>query len=149
MLENAKLWGNGPQEAVAETHLNSTIKICRKMEWSEIYLKGQFFFLRFYLFIHEKDIGRDTGRERSRLPKGSLIQDSIPRPRDHDLSQKQMLNCWASQMPLKGHFYWQDIPEYVHHHETQEASDAWKSLGRAQTMQEKVSANKARCHLLS
>ena len=36
--------------------------------------------------------GRDTGRGRSRLLAGSPMQDSIPRPWDHDLSQRQMLN---------------------------------------------------------
>ena len=43
----------------------------------------RFFFLRFYLFIHER--GRDIGRGRSRLPVGSLLQDSIPGPQDHNL----------------------------------------------------------------
>ena len=39
--------------------------------------------LRFYLFIHERhrERGRDIGRGRSRLPVGSLMQDSIPGPR--------------------------------------------------------------------
>ena len=36
---------------------------------------------------------RQRHRQReSRLPAGSLMQDSIPGPRDHDLSQRQMLN---------------------------------------------------------
>ena len=48
--------------------------------------------------------GRDTGRGRSRLPWGSLMRDSIPGPQDHDLSQRQMLNCWATQVPLPTHF---------------------------------------------
>ena len=56
------------------------------------------FFLRFYLFIHE---GRDIGRGRSRLPVGSPRRDSIPGPRDHYLSQRQMLNHWATPVPLK------------------------------------------------
>ena len=30
---------------------------------------------------------------------GSLMQDSIPEPWDHDLSQTQMLNHWATHMP--------------------------------------------------
>ena len=30
---------------------------------------------------------RDIGRERSRLPAGNLMQDLIPGPWDHDLSQ--------------------------------------------------------------
>ena len=36
-------------------------------------------------------------RGRSRLPAGSPMWDSIPAPRDHDLSQKQMLNHGATQ----------------------------------------------------
>ena len=36
-----------------------------------------YFLKRFYLFIHEtpRERGRDTGRERSRLPVGNLMQD--------------------------------------------------------------------------
>ena len=52
------------------------------------------FLKRFYLFIHERhtERGRDTGRGRSRLHAGSPMQDSIPGPRDHALSQRQMLS---------------------------------------------------------
>ncbi|XP_048962118.1 WD repeat, SAM and U-box domain-containing protein 1 isoform X2 [Canis lupus dingo] len=41
-----------------------------------------------YLFMRERERerGRDTSRGRSRLPTGSSMQDSIPGPRDHDLS---------------------------------------------------------------
>ena len=41
-----------------------------------------FFFLRFYLFIHErpKERGRDTGRGRGRLHAGSPMQDSLQDP---------------------------------------------------------------------
>ena len=48
----------------------------------------------FYLLIHERhrEKGRDIGRGKSRFPMGSLMQDSIPGPQDHDLSQRQMLN---------------------------------------------------------
>ena len=47
-----------------------------------------FFFLRFYLYIHERHTqrGKDIGRVRSRHPAGSLKWDLILRPRDHDLS---------------------------------------------------------------
>ena len=34
----------------------------------------------------------ETDRRRSRLPAGTPMWDSISRLRDHDLSQKQMLN---------------------------------------------------------
>ena len=36
----------------------------------------------------ERERGRDTGRERSRLHTGSLMWDSIPGLQDHTLSQK-------------------------------------------------------------
>ena len=44
--------------------------------------RGLFFFLRFYLLIHERhtERGRDTGRGRSRLAAGSPMRDSIPGP---------------------------------------------------------------------
>ena len=52
-----------------------------------------FFKKRFYLFICERhrERSRDIGRGRSRLPVGSLMQDSIPGPLDHYLSQRQIL----------------------------------------------------------
>ena len=52
-------------------------------------LPQTFFKKRFYLFIHARD--RDLGRGRSRLPVGSLMQDSVSGPWDHDLNQRQML----------------------------------------------------------
>ena len=59
-----------------------------------------FFFLRFYLFIHKRhrEGGRNKGRgKRSRLRAGSPMWDLIPGLRDHALSQRQMLNHWATQ----------------------------------------------------
>ena len=58
------------------------------------------FLKRFNLFILERhrEGGRDIGRRRSRLPVGSLMQGSIPGPRDYDSSQKQMLNHWLAQV---------------------------------------------------
>ena len=41
------------------------------------------------------------GRGRSRFPAGSLMRDSIPGPRDHNLSRRQKLNHWAPHMPNK------------------------------------------------
>ena len=50
----------------------------------------------------------DTERERERqrhkqrekqLHAGNLTWDSILGPQDHTLSQKQMLNRWATQVP--------------------------------------------------
>ena len=62
------------------------------------------FFLKknIYVCIHERhtERGRDTGRGRSRLLVGSTTWDSIPGPWDHDLSRRQTLNHWATQVPL-------------------------------------------------
>ena len=68
---------------------------------------NQDFFLRFYLFIHERhtERGRNIGRERSRIPTGSLMQDLIPGTWDHVLNQRQMLNQWATQVPLQPSFF--------------------------------------------
>ena len=40
---------------------------------------------------------RDTGRGKSRFPEGSQMLDLIPGPWDHDLSQRQVPNCCATQ----------------------------------------------------
>ena len=48
----------------------------------------------------EREKGRDTGRGRSRLPAGTLTRDSIPGPWGHDLSQRWMLDLWATQVLL-------------------------------------------------
>ena len=45
----------------------------------------------------ERERGRDTGGGRSRLHAGSRMQGSIPGLQDHALSQRQALNCWATQ----------------------------------------------------
>ena len=38
--------------------------------------------------MRDTERGRDIGRGRSRLPMGSLMQNSIPGPWDHTLSQR-------------------------------------------------------------
>ena len=65
-----------------------------------------FIFLRFYLIFHERhtERGRDTGRGRSWLPVGNLMQDSISGPQDYALSQRQIFNCWAPKHPEAVHF---------------------------------------------
>ena len=57
------------------------------------------FFKILFIYTWETQRGRDI--DRSRLPVGSPMSDSIPRPWDLDLSQRQMLNCWATQASLK------------------------------------------------
>ena len=42
--------------------------------------------------MRDREGGRDIGRRKSRLLIGSPMQDSIPEPQDHTLSQRQMLN---------------------------------------------------------
>ena len=49
--------------------------------------------------MRDTERSRDIGRGRSRLPAGSLMRDSIPGPRDHNLSQRQMRNHSAIQAP--------------------------------------------------
>ena len=70
------------------------------------YLISQVTFFFKILSIHERHTkkGRDIGRGRSRLPPGSLVWNSILGLRDHDLSQRQMLNHWAFQVLLTDHF---------------------------------------------
>ena len=60
-----------------------------------------FIFEDFYLFTRERhtERGRDIGRGRSRLSEGRLMRDSILGPWDHNLSQRQALNHWATQLP--------------------------------------------------
>ena len=63
-----------------------------------------YFFKDFiYLFTRERERERSSQRWREKqapFGAGSLMQDSIPGPLDHDLSQKQTLNPWATQVPL-------------------------------------------------
>ena len=52
----------------------------------------------FYLFIYERqrqrerEAGIETGRQKGRLPTGSLMRDLIPGLQDHALGQRQVLN---------------------------------------------------------
>ena len=78
------------------------------------------FILRFYLFIHERHRGRNTGKGRSRLPVGSPTQGLILGPLDHDLSQTQTLNHWATQVPHK-------FSSLKHHHWAAHSSVVLKS----------------------
>ena len=55
-----------------------------------------FFFLRFIYNSWETQRERQRHRGRSRLPTGSLMQDSIPEPKDHDLAQGR---CSTTESP--------------------------------------------------
>ena len=63
-----------------------------------------FFFLKDFICLFMRETNRDIGRRRSRLREAwygterSLIRTSIPGPKDYYLSQRQMLNHWATQV---------------------------------------------------
>ena len=58
-----------------------------------------FIFLKdfIYLFMMERERGRDTGRGRSRTHAGSLMWDSITGLQDHGLGWSLALDCWATR----------------------------------------------------
>ena len=56
------------------------------------------------LFMRDTQRGRATGRGRNRLSVGRPIWDSIPGLWCHTLSQRQMLNHWAIQVPTPANF---------------------------------------------
>ena len=49
-----------------------------------------------YLFIRDRERGRDIGRGRSRVPVGNPMKDSIPGPQDHDWSEGR---CSTTEPP--------------------------------------------------
>ena len=69
--------------------------------FSFLFLSFFFFLEGLYLFIHERhtqrERGRVTGRESSRLHAGSPMWDSVLGSGDHTLSQRQTLNHCATQ----------------------------------------------------
>ena len=69
----------------------------------------------FYLFTHERHTkrGRDTGRGRSRLHARSPTWDSILGPLDHALSQRQALNCCATQGSPHSHILYRTMTEKI------------------------------------
>ena len=85
------------------------LKECHTLynHWQKPILKvsqGQlFFFLRFYLFIHERH--RDRQKEKQAFLRGGLMWDSIPGPQDHALNQRQTLNRWATQAPGRSAYF--------------------------------------------
>ena len=51
-----------------------------------------------YSFMRNREREAETARGRSRLPAGNPMWDLIPGPCDHNLSQKQTINHWATQV---------------------------------------------------
>ena len=70
-------------------------------KWTSFFSSSPLPFLKYfiYLFMRDSEGGRDIGRGRSSLPAGSAMWHSIPGPQDHNLSQRQMLNHWATHVP--------------------------------------------------
>ena len=81
-----------------------------------------FIFLKIVLFIHERHTQRERQREKQ-APCGEPNEELDPEPRDRDLSQKQMLNHWATQLSLYDLFkepVWFNqfpllVPQFVFH----------------------------------
>ena len=73
---------------------------------SNLSLPLHFFFFLKILFIYswETDRERQRHRGRSRLHARSPTWDPIPGLQDYALSQRQMLNHWATQVSLSLHF---------------------------------------------
>ena len=69
--------------------------------------KGVFIYFKIFFFYSERhtERGRDIGRERSRHSVGNLMEDLIPEPQDHHLSQRQMLKHWATQASQEEWFW--------------------------------------------
>ena len=66
------------------------------------------FFLSFFeiLFIHERHRERQRHRQREKqAPCGDCDAGLNPRTWDHNLSWRQMLNHWATQVPLCSYKY--------------------------------------------
>ena len=57
-----------------------------------------------FIYLGEIRRGRDIGRGISSLPVGSSVWDSILGLQDHSLSQRQILNHWATQVSLDFEF---------------------------------------------
>ena len=86
----------------------SCINIFTIVEWSIYPCIYKSFFKKdfIYSFMRDTQRGRDAGRGRSKFPAGSPMRNSIPGPQGHDLSERRMLNRWATQVPLHERFYY-------------------------------------------
>ena len=90
--------------ATQESHIQKNLNVWL-LGWILLFIFIMWIASTFFkiLFIHERhtERGRDIGRGRSTLSAGSPKRYLIPGPQDHNLSQKQMINHWATQVPLK------------------------------------------------
>ena len=77
------------------------------------------FFLRFYLFIHERHREREAETQaeaEAGSPWGDWCRTRSQDPRmDRDLNQRQMLNHWATQVLLFGFLYVNNLPYCFSH----------------------------------
>ena len=76
-------------------------QICNRLiivKYTNIFKLFILFFFKI-LFIHERQRERQRYRQRKKqAPCGNPMWDSIPGPQDQALSQRQMLNCRATQV---------------------------------------------------
>ena len=70
---------------------------------SEVTLLFFYYFKKHFIYLFMKDRERQRHRQREKQAPswGILMWGSIPGPRDHDLSQRQPLNHWTTQVPLE------------------------------------------------
>ena len=72
-------------------------RFCTQVSYLISFYK-HFFFLRFYLFIHERHRERQGHRQREKqAPRRDPTRDSIPGPQGHALGRRQMLNRGATR----------------------------------------------------
>ena len=74
--------------------------------FSNLCVEKKKYFLKDFIYLFEKDRDNDrenTNEREEQAPHwaGNLMWNSIPGPWDHDLSQRQMLNYWATQVLQK------------------------------------------------
>ena len=95
------------KEASTDTCQNTEEPWKHDAELKKLVTKGHMFYesVCSFIYLWHRGRGRDIGEGRSRLPSGSLMNDSISGPQDHDLSQRQTLNHWAIQVSLWVHLY--------------------------------------------
>ena len=82
-----------------------------------------FFFFKDFIYLFM----RDTYTEKQR-PRQRENQDSIPGPRDHDPSQRQMLNHWATRPPW--YFFFLRFYPFIHERHRERGRDTGRGRSR-------------------